>query len=218
VAIGLICAFMAAVLYGVAAVLQAEAARRVPSTDGLDPLVLVRMLRYPPAIAALVLLLAGFGLHLVAVRLLPLFLAQSGIAVSLVVSAVIAVVVFDEHLDPLGWFAVGSVFVGLMLMSASAGQIGGAGPPGLSVPLIVAIAVIAVLAWPAARRRTTASAAMLGAAGFASRHRRDRGSACPVGPRSASARPWRMLLLSGCSRSSSTRWPQRGPSQSSPPR
>ena len=55
-----------------------------------------------------------------------------------------------------------------MLMSASAGQIGGAGPAGLSVPLLGAIAVIAVLAWPAARRRTTASAAMLGAlAGFA---------------------------------------------------
>jgi drug/metabolite transporter (DMT)-like permease len=156
------------VLYGVASVLQAAGARRVPWTAGLDPRVLVRMLQYPTAVLALALLLVGFGLHLAAVRLLPLFLAQAGIAVSLVVSALMAVVVFRERLTRLEWSAVGAVLAGLMLLSASAGSIGDEGGTWLPAALLGALAVVAVLAWPASRTHTTLSTAVLGAlAGFA---------------------------------------------------
>jgi drug/metabolite transporter (DMT)-like permease len=168
VAVGLICALSAALLYGVAAVLQAAGARRVPWTAGLDPRVLVRMLRYPSAVLAILLLLVGFGLHLVAVRLLPLFLAQAGIAVSLVVSALMAVVVFGERLNRLEWSAVGAVIAGLMLLSASAGHIGDDGGAWIPSALLGALAVVAVLAWPASRTHTTLSTAVLGVlAGFA---------------------------------------------------
>lgn len=167
-AVGLVCALSAAVLYGVAAVLQAAGARRVPWTAGLDPRVVVHMLGYPSAVLALVLLLVGFGLHLVAVRLLPLFLAQAGIAVSLVVSALMAVVVFGERLSRLEWSAVAAVFAGLMLLSASAGHIGDDGGPWIPAALLGALVVIAALAWPASRTHTAWSTAVLGVlSGFA---------------------------------------------------
>lgn len=167
-AVGLTCALLAAVLYGVAAVLQAAGARRVEWTAGLDPRVLVKMLRHPQAVVALVLLLVGFGLHLAAVRLLPLFLAQTGIAVSLVVSAVMAVVMFGERLTRLEWGAIGAVLAGLALLSASAGHIGGDGGAWLPGTLLGVVLLIAVLAWPASRTRTTFSTAVLGTlAGFA---------------------------------------------------
>lgn len=167
-ALGLTCALLAAGLYGVAAVLQASGARRVAWRAGLDPRILLRMLREPPAVVALPLLLVGFGLHLVAVRLLPLFLAQTGIAMSLVVSAVMAVATFGERLNRLEWCAVGVVVTGLVLLSASTGHIGDDGEAWLPAALLGGVAVIAVLAWPASRTRSTLSTAVLGAlAGFA---------------------------------------------------
>lgn len=161
-AVGLLCALGAAVLYGVAAVLQAAGARRVPWSAGLDPRVMLSMLKHPQAMVALVLLLVGFVMHLAAVRMLPLFLAQAGIAVSLVVSALTAVVAFGERLRWVEWTAVAAVFVGLVLLSASAGGIGQESDPWLSFALLGALAVSAVLAWPASQRRTAASTAALG--------------------------------------------------------
>jgi len=168
VALGLTCALLAAGVYGVAAVMQASGARRVAWSAGLDPRILLRVLRQPQAVVALGLLLVGFGLHLVAVRMLPLFLAQTGIAMSLVVSAVMAIVRFGERLSWLEWSAVVAVVTGLVLLSASAGQIGDHGDAWLPAALLGAVAVIAVLAWPASRTRSTLSTAALGAlSGFA---------------------------------------------------
>ena len=161
--LGLSAALAAAVLYGVAAILQATGARRVARTDALDPRLLARILRQPTAVAALVLMLCGFLLHLAAVRLVPLFLAQAGIAVSLVVSALLAVVLFAERLRATEWGAVGAVFVGLLLLSASAGDVGDrSGGALLTVSLFVAVAVIAVLGAVASRYRGAVSTAVLG--------------------------------------------------------
>jgi drug/metabolite transporter (DMT)-like permease len=168
VLLGLSAALGAAALYGVAAVLQASGARRVARTDALDPRLLVRILRQPTAVAALVLMLCGFLLHLASVRLLPLFLAQAGIAVSLVVSALLAVVLFAERLNAVEWAAVGAVFVGLLLLSASAGDVGDrSGGTVLTVSLFVAIGMIAALGAVASRYHSAVSTAVLGLlAGF----------------------------------------------------
>lgn len=163
--LGLLCALGAALVYGVAAVLQAAGARRVPQSSGLDPWVLVRILRHPQAVAALALLAVGFGLHLASVQLLPLFLAQAGIAVSLVVSALLAVVMFGERLNRLEWGAVAAVFAGLMLLTASAGHIGDDGGSWIPTALLGALAVIALLAWPASRNRSPLGTAVLGLLG-----------------------------------------------------
>jgi drug/metabolite transporter (DMT)-like permease len=173
VAAGLLCALGAAVLYGVAAVLQASGARhvaRTSGTSGLDPRLLARLMRRPAAVVAVLMLLVGFVLHLVAVRLLPLFLAQAGIAVSLVVTALLAVAVFGERLSRLEWGAVGGVCAGLMLLSASAGPIGADGGATMPRALLGGVAVIAALAWPASRRQgpgTTAALGVLSGSGYA---------------------------------------------------
>ena len=75
-------------------------------------------------LAALGLNLAGFAFHLTALRLIPLFLAQSGIAASLAVTAILAVRVFHDPLGSRDWTAVIGVCVGLSLMATSAGDVG----------------------------------------------------------------------------------------------
>ena len=119
--LGLSAALFAAVLYGVAAILQAIGARRVATSEGLDPRTAGRLLQQPAFLAALALTMFGFLFHLLAVRTVPLFLAQAGIAVSLVVTALLAVRLFGDRLSPVEWTAIGAVGVGLVLLSASAG-------------------------------------------------------------------------------------------------
>jgi drug/metabolite transporter (DMT)-like permease len=164
---GLLAALLAAGLYGVAAVLQATAAQQVDRAPGLDPRVLARILRQPAAQTALGLMLTGFLLHLLAVRLVPLFLAQAGIAVSLVVTALLAVVRFGEQLTLVEWGSVGAVIAGLVLLSASSGNVGESDAAGLPWAMLASIVVIAVLAWPVDRGRGPVSTALLGVlAGF----------------------------------------------------
>jgi drug/metabolite transporter (DMT)-like permease len=67
--------------------------------------------------------LVGFVLNAVAIWLLPLYLAQATVAMSLPVSAY-ASGRLDETLDRRHWGAVGSVTLGLVLLSAGAGEPG----------------------------------------------------------------------------------------------
>jgi len=167
VLLGLGAALTAAALYGVAAVLQATGARSVDRASGLDPRVMLRILRQPAAAGALALMLCGFLLHLAAVRLVPLFLAQAGIAVSLVVTAVLAVVRFGERLSRTEWAAVIAVLAGLILLSASAGDVGEGGAGRIPWALLASVVAIGALAWPATRSRGPVSTAALGLlAGF----------------------------------------------------
>jgi drug/metabolite transporter (DMT)-like permease len=168
VLLGLGAALAAAVLYGVAAILQATGARRVQAAEGLDPRVMLRIMRQPAAASALGLMLVGFLLHLLAVRLVPLFLAQAGIAASLVVTALLAVLLFGDRLSRTEWIAVAAVFGGLVLLAVSAGAVG-SNHSGSTLPVIVfsSLAVIAGLAALAARWHSMLSTAALGLlAGF----------------------------------------------------
>jgi len=88
--LGMACALFAALGYGSASVLQGVAARRSASGSGLDPRLLVRLLRSAPYVSGLGLDLAAFVASLVALRTLPLFLVQSTVASSVGVTAVIA--------------------------------------------------------------------------------------------------------------------------------
>lgn len=166
--LGLAAALAAAVLYGVAAILQASGARKVASVGSLDPRVMGRIMRQPTAMAALALMLIGFLLHLLAIRLVPLFLAQAGIAASLVITALLAVVLFHDRLTRTEWAAVVAVFGGLVLLASSAGTVGDDGAGGtLPAVLIGAIVAIALSAAVAVRSRSSLSTAALGLlAGF----------------------------------------------------
>jgi len=144
--LGLGAALTAAVVFGFATVVQAVGARRVPTMRGLDVRMLARLLREPAFLAAILLNGVGFALHLVALRLLPLYLAQAGIAASLVVTAALAIRMFGDRLAPLDWTAVVAVSVGLALLTTAAGGVGReqAGV-AFSIAMFVLIAVLAGL-------------------------------------------------------------------------
>ncbi len=163
-AVGLGAALLAAAVFGSAALLQAAGARRVPSASGLHPRLLLLLLRRPAFVAAVLLNIVGFLLHLVAVRLLPLFLAQAGIAVSLAVTALLAVQVLGDPLGPAEWLAVAGVCAGLALLTAAAGPAGDSGPSGrVALGLAAGLVLLIAVGAAAARRPGTASTALLSA-------------------------------------------------------
>jgi drug/metabolite transporter (DMT)-like permease len=165
--LGLGAALGAAVLFGVASILQAVGSRKVPTESELDPRRLggfvVALLKQPAFLAALVLNLAGFALHFIALRHLPLYLAQAGIAASLVVTALLATRLMSDQLSALEWSAVIAVCVGLGLLAVSAGDAGDSDRHhGLTIGVIVGLVVIAVLGAVASRSEHGVSTALLG--------------------------------------------------------
>lgn len=165
--LGLAAALGAAVLFGIAAILQAVGSRKVPTSSELDPRRLagfvIALLRQPAFLGALVLNLVGFGLHFVALRLLPLYLAQAGIAASLVVTALLATRLMSDQLSAIEWSAVVGVCVGLGLLAVSAGHAGdSARHHGLTIGLIVGLVCIAVLGAFASRSQHGTATALLG--------------------------------------------------------
>ena len=148
--IGLCAALGAALLFGVSAVLQAVVVRR----SGLVswPMVLVT-LGY----------LAGWGLHLVAIARLPLYLAQMAIGASLAVTALVAARVVHEPLERRHWWAIGAMVAGFVALVAAADT---PGPPEraphLVLALYLAFAVLAVAGLTAWRGTGSRSGVALG--------------------------------------------------------
>ncbi len=149
--IGLGAALLAAVLFGVAGVVQAIAARRY----GLFSWMMV---------GVGVIYLLGWGLHLVAIAYVPLYVAQVGIALSLVVTAVLAATVVGEPLALRHWIAIATMVVGLVLLVVAAGPVGSTHfETERTLMLYVGSAVTLVLGLMAARWNGPASGVVLGA-------------------------------------------------------
>ncbi|HKG52463.1 MAG TPA: hypothetical protein VKB14_18690 [Actinomycetales bacterium] len=163
-----VAAVAAAVAYGVAAVLQAVAARRVEPAEGVDPTLLVRLLRRPAFVVAVVLNLVGYVLHLMALRSLPLFLVQAAIAASVAVTAVLSGPVLGAVLTGRDKLAVGSAAAGLMLLTiGSGGTTAGTLGTGGRWLLVAAAAAVCIAGFLAGRITGGTGAALLGAvAGF----------------------------------------------------
>ena len=160
--LGLAAALAAAVVFGGASILQAIGSRRVSSSSGFDLGTVGRLLRQPPFVAALLLNLLGFVLHLVAVRTLPLFLAQAGIAASLAVTALLAVRIFHDQLGAMEWSAVAAVCLGLALLTAAAGETGEERATATSSVALFAVAAAMIAGGLVATRgRGVVSAVML---------------------------------------------------------
>jgi drug/metabolite transporter (DMT)-like permease len=170
--VSLAAALVAALCYGVAAVMQAiavrAASRRKPpagrALGGVDPGLVVRMLRQWPFIASLGLDLIGFAGQLVALRRLPLFAAQAIIAGNLAVTAVVAAWLIRLKLAWREWLAVAGVIAGVGLLGSSAGAHAATGVSGeFKLALIVAVAGIAVAGVAASRLKPPARTPVLGA-------------------------------------------------------
>lgn len=122
-ALGLAAGLLSAAVFGVAAVVQAQAVRRQPgSPDRLWGFV-AHSLRDARMMSVVAAYLVGFVLHAVAIWCLPLYLAQAMVAMSLPVSALASHRV-EHALQRAGWAGVGLVTLGLVLLSLGAGDPG----------------------------------------------------------------------------------------------
>jgi drug/metabolite transporter (DMT)-like permease len=121
--LGVALGLLSATVFGIAAVVQAQAVRGFETTpDGLLGFV-VRSLRDVRTMLVVAAYLVGFVLHASAIWLLPLYLAQALVALSLPVTALVSHRV-EDALQRTGWLAVGVVTLGLVLLSLGAGAPG----------------------------------------------------------------------------------------------
>lgn len=155
-------ALAAAAVFGAAAVAQAIAARRVAG-QRIGVTLLRRLLRQRMFQLAVALTLAGFALHLVALRGLPLYLAQAVVSSSVAVTALLAVLILGTRLDTIDWIAVGAVCLGLGFLAASAGSQGAsAGSPALRALLLPSVLAVVAAGWGASRLPGPWAASLLG--------------------------------------------------------
>jgi len=169
----LLAALISAFCYGIAAVMQAiavrAASRRTAATagdavQGVDPGLVVRMLRQGPFLASIVIDMVGFVAQLVALRRLPLFAVQAIIAANLAVTAVFAAWLMKARLSLREWLAVGGVVIGVGLLGSSAGAQGAARVGwAFQLGLIVAVVAVGVVGFAAARLPNPARTPALGA-------------------------------------------------------
>jgi hypothetical protein len=110
-----------ALSYGLATVLQSVGAKSTTSSEGLDPGLLVRLLRSVPYLVGLALDGAGFLLTVVALQSLPLFVVEAFTAGALAVTAVAAAGWLKIPLSRGEWIGVGAVVAGLVALGLSAG-------------------------------------------------------------------------------------------------
>jgi drug/metabolite transporter (DMT)-like permease len=178
---GLVAGLAAALLFGVSAVTQAHAVRRRTSaTDGLGAFVSAGV-RDPLLLAVVVAYLLGFVLHAVSIWLLPLYLAQATISLSLPVTA-LASRRLSEGLGPRAWWGILAVSLGLLLLAYSSG------PPGDVVTtwwfagaLVVATGALA-LSGRTLGHRSGATLGWLAGLGYAGSAIAVRGIGWPVEP------------------------------------
>jgi drug/metabolite transporter (DMT)-like permease len=169
--IGLGSALIAAVLFGCGSIVQTIAARNVPLSAGASHRLVVGLLRQPIFLGSIGLNLTGFVFHLIALRTIPLFLAQSGIAASLAVTALLAQRIFRDPLGRRDWTAVAAVCVGLAVLATSAGDVGDTQQgDAFAWAVFAALAAIAATAVAASRFHgagATATLGLLAGLGFA---------------------------------------------------
>ena len=171
--VSLLAALGSAFCYGIACVMQAisvRAASRRPAAEpdagsrGVDPGLVVRMLRQGPFLASILIDLIGFIGQLIALRRLPLFAVQAIIASNLAVTAVFAAWLMKVRLSVREWLAVAGVVIGVGLLGSSAGAEGAAKVGwAFQLGLIIAVAGVAVVGVAAARLPNPARTPIVGA-------------------------------------------------------
>lgn len=179
--LGLVAGVGAAVLFGVAAVVQAHAVRQLDRGASHLVAFVVDAVRHPLILLVVAAYLGGFVLHAVAIWLLPLYLAQASIALSLPISAFTARRV-AEHVSRRQWMAVLAIVAGLFLLSGGAGAPGAARVSGGFVALLYAGAAAILVA--ASTRRTSSGEwfGVLSGLAYAGSALSVRGVTWPAGP------------------------------------
>ncbi|MDO5736725.1 MAG: hypothetical protein Q4P15_09650 [Propionibacteriaceae bacterium] len=156
--VSLVSAVVASLAMGVAAILQAIAARRAVGMS---------ILRNPLYVAGLGLDVAGWGLSVVAMRHLPLLAVQTILAASLAVTVVLGALVLRLKPGRSVWTAVVVVCLacGVVVMAAQPGPPGPA-PAGFSAAMGIALGLLVVAAVLSFRHPHTAACAVLAGLGY----------------------------------------------------
>jgi hypothetical protein len=177
--LGLAAGVLSAAVFGVAAVVQADAVRRHEmSPDRLAGFV-VRSLRDVRMMAVVAAYLVGFVLHAVAIWLLPLYLAQALVSGSLPVAALASHRV-EQGLSRAGWVAIALVTFGLVLLSLGAGEPGAVVTTTTFVVLLWSGVAVLSLASIAGRRLTGPVLGLLAGLGYSGSAISVRGVDTPV--------------------------------------
>lgn len=121
---GLAAAAVACVCYGFASVFQAVGARRVDRAQGVDPRLLIRLVRSLPFVGGTALDAVGLVFNLYALRTLPLFTVQAIVNTNLAVTALAAVWMLKLTLSGRDKLAIVAVIGGLVLLAISSGAEG----------------------------------------------------------------------------------------------
>lgn len=156
--VSLVAAVAASLAMGVAAILQAIAARRAVG---------MLILKHPLYVAGLVLDVAGWGLSVVAMRHLPLLAVQTILAASLAVTVTLGTLVLHLRPGRSFWTAVVVVLLacGVVVAAAQPGPPGPA-PAGFSTAMGVALVLLVGAAVFFHRHPRTAACAALAGLGY----------------------------------------------------
>ncbi|MFE5485355.1 hypothetical protein [Streptomyces sp. NPDC056527] len=122
----MICALGSSLCFGMASVLQALGAREAtPGTGaGVDVALQLRAMRQWRYLVGLSLDGIGFGLQIVALLTLPIYMVGAALAASLAVTAVAASWLLKVRLHRMEWTAVGVVCAGLAMLALASGPEG----------------------------------------------------------------------------------------------
>ncbi len=162
--LGLTTAVVAAICYGVGSILQAAAARGTAQVEGLDPRLLVRLLRSWKYLLGVGLDGLGFLLGLVAVRSLPLFVVQSIVASFLAITAILGAIFLKMPLSRRDKVGIAVVVIGLVLVGSSAAEDAEVAVSAAETwGVLIATVVLVMLAIPAGRLNGAAGATAMGA-------------------------------------------------------
>jgi drug/metabolite transporter (DMT)-like permease len=150
-------------VYGVANLLQSVAAARTDLHHEFHPRLLLRLGRHKSYLVGVVCQFGGFLLAFLARRDLPLFLVQSAVAAGLGVTTILGVVILKWQLPRteivlLVLLCVGIAALVLAAKPSPSRQLG----PGGVIALTVALAVLAVLGFFAARLHGSPGSVALG--------------------------------------------------------
>ena len=170
-ALGLVCALLAATCYGGGPLLQALAARRAAPGEGLGLGLLARLARSKLFLAGVATDLGGFAFEALALGLAPAAFVTPLLLFDMVVLALLATRVVNERITRQGIVGIGVIITGgLLLTVAFSTSHHGVGREARTVEqfgLAAAVVVTALVGVLATRLRSTGltTAVMAGAAG-----------------------------------------------------
>src|SRR5689334_6734043 len=151
--------------------MQAVAARRAAASgsgsgSGVDARLLMRALQQWWYLGGLGLDALGFGLEIIALRLVPIYVVGAALAASIAVTAIVASWLLGVRLGRSEWTAVGVVCAGLGLLAAASGAEGhSTGSAQLRWGTLIAAVLVLVAGAAAGRLPARARAAALGLGG-----------------------------------------------------